>query len=589
MGKDMTNKNRDHARCRLARAVRQVTRTCAITALAGLVMTTGSAVMAAEPMLLAQAQTGAAETRSEAEVVVLETLQGLRFVPVLDEIETAGVKSSGLDVSRVPLLDTDDFRALASRYLGETLTLGDLQRLIDEVVVYSRESDRPVVDVLVPEQDVTGGTVQVVVLEGRLGTVSTVNNRWFRSSFLAENIRLRGGEPVSARSLQEDLAWLNRNPFRQVDAVFIPGAEPGTTDIRLQVQERFPVRVYASYENSGNEFIGRDLWSAGFNWGNVFDTDHQFGYQYDRNSGSEGNLEGHHLNYVAPLPFRHILTLTASHVETDSSLLADVFDVGGRSTRFGARWWMPLKRGSYETLEHGLQGGIDFKRTNNNLDFFGNTVIDDAAELAQFAVQYAGSLPDRGGLNSWYVDLVYSPGGLTSKNEDEFLDRIRSDATADYAYARLGYDRLTRLPQRFTWSLGVSVQQSGDRLLPSEQIGVGGQATVRGFEEREISGDSGVLVTNELRTPSWRLPGNHWLAVNSEYQFLAFFEWGQARNKHAVAGEFKQQSLSSAGIGFRYRLSNYLTIQADHGWQLVGKDYDPDDDSRTHVRVLASY
>lgn len=587
MGKDMTNKNRDIAHRRLTRAVGKVLRPGVAAVLAGLVTVSGVAVTVADDLMLAQAST-TGEARSGAEVVILQTLQGLRFVPALDEVETAGVKVAGLDVARVPMLDTQAFRAIADRYLGETLTLGELQRLIDEVVVYSRSSDRPVVDVLVPEQDVTGGTVQVVVLEGRLGTVSAVNNRWFRSSFLANNIRLSGGEPVSARTLQEDLAWLNRNPFRQVDAVFVPGAEPGTTDIRLQVQERFPLRVYASYENSGNEFVGRDLWSAGFNWGNVFDTDHQFGYQYDRNSGSQGALEGHHLSYVAPLPFRHILTLTASYVETDSNLF-DIFDIGGRSTRVGARWWMPLERGSFESLEHGIQGGVDFKRTNNNLDFFGFEVFDDTAELAQFVVQYAGSVPDRGGLNSWYADLVYSPGGLTSKNEDEFLNEIRTGATADYTYVRLGYDRLTRLPRHYTWNFGVSVQQSGDRLLPSEQMGVGGQASVRGFEEREISGDSSVLVTNELRTPSRRLSGDNWFSVNSEFQFLAFFEWGQARNEDAIVGEFEQQALSSAGLGFRYRLSNHLTIQADHGWQLVGKNYDPEDDARTHVRVLASY
>ncbi len=588
MGKDMTNKNRDLTHRRLERAVKLATKSGVAAALAGLVMATGAAAMAADGMMLAQASTEAGETRSEAEVVILQALKGLRFVPTLDEVEPAGVEGSGLDIARVPMLDTRAFRAIADRYLGETLTLSDLQRLIDEVVIYSRASDRPVVDVLVPEQDVTSGTVQIVVIEGRLGTVSSVNNRWFRSSFLTGNIRLRGGEPVSARTLQEDLAWLNRNPFRQVDAVFVPGAEPGTTDVRLQVQERFPLRVYASYENSGNEFVGRDLWSAGFNWGNVFDTDHQFGYQYDRNSGSRGALEGHHLSYVAPLPFRHILTLTASYIETDSNLF-DIFDIGGRSTRVGARWWMPLKRGSSEHLEHGIQAGVDFKRTNNNLDFFGFEVFDDTAELAQFVVQYAGSVPDRGGLNSWYADLVYSPGGITSKNEDEFLNEIRTGATADYTYVRLGFDRLTRLPRHFTWNLGVSAQVSGDRLLPSEQFGVGGQSSVRGFEEREISGDSGVLVTTELRTPSQRLPGEGWFSVNSEYQFLAFMEWGQARNQDAIGGEFEQQALSSAGVGFRYRLSNHLTLQADHGWQIVGKNVNPDDDSRTHVRVLVSY
>lgn len=523
---------------------------------------------------------------AQADAAVLEELKGLVFVSAMTDVQAAGVSATGVDATRVPLLDNAEFAALAAPYLGQRLTLGALQGLVDKIVVFCREHDRPVVDVMVPEQDVTAGTVQIVVLEGRLGTVSTVGNRWFKSDFLIGQIRLKPGEPVSAKTLNEDLAWLNRNPFRHVDAVFVQGSRPGTTDIQLQVRERYPLRVYGSYQNSGNAIIGKDIYSVGANWGNVFDTDQQAGYQYDR-SGKADTLEAHHLNYSLPLPWRHVVSLSASHVTTESNLF-NAFGLGGRSTRVGARYGMPLPS-PRASVEHGVQLGVDYKRSNNNLEFFGTQIFDDSTDIVQLVAQYDGAAQDGYGVNSWYGKLVMSPGGLTGDNSDETFAATRAGATARYNYLQLGYARQTRLPKDYSWSLKADAQFADSRLLASEQFGVGGQSSVRGFEEREANGDSGVLLSNELRTPSLRLPSGGWFAERSELQLLAFLDVGLAATHDARNGEADRRELAGTGVGLRYRLGNNATVQADYGWQLAGEDIDPADDTRLHMNILLSY
>ena len=42
---------------------------------------------------------------------------------------------------------------------------------------------------------------------------------------------------------------------------------------------------------------------------------------------------------------------------------------------------------------------------------------------------------------------------------------------------------------------------AADPLIPAEQMGVGGHATVRGYEEREFLGDNAITGTLEFRTP----------------------------------------------------------------------------------------
>ena len=67
--------------------------------------------------------------------------------------------------------------------------------------------------------------------------------------------KVASASPPDRRStpveLETDLDWANRNPFRQVEAVFGPGKDLGLTDVNIQVMDRKPWQVYAGYANSG--------------------------------------------------------------------------------------------------------------------------------------------------------------------------------------------------------------------------------------------------------------------------------------------------------------------------------------------------
>jgi len=544
-------------------------------------------------MTICTVSAAAANTRTaegagpaEADALVLDRLRGLKFVSSVDDVVVEGVAVEGVAIDDLDVLAGAEFRAAAAGYLGQPLHLADLERLVQETVAHCRENDRPVVDVLVPEQDVTAGTVQVVVLEARLGRVTASDNRWFENASILGAMRLSPGDKVSASTLEQDLAWLNRNPFRQVDAVFVQGAEPGTTDVQLEVKERYPLRPYVAYNNSGNPAVGEHMVSAGVNWGNVFDTDHRAGYQYER-TGKDDGLAAHRLSYTAPLPWRHELSLSASHVETDSELL-DVFGLSGRSSSVAVRYSLPVPGPAIAGFSHQVQAGIDWRRTNNNLEFFGNEVFDDSSDIVQLAAEYSGRLPDQFGLNRWYASLAVSPGGLSGRNDDERFAAMRPGATADYVYGGLGYERLHRLPGDFTLSAKVDLQWSDSRLLASEQFGAGGPASVRGFESREVSGDSGLFVSNEIRTPAYAVPFTGDFDAG-KLQLLAFLEYGWVETRDPLPGESRDEELSSTGIGLRYTFSNHISLEADYGWQMTGRNLDSDRDGKAHVNLLLSF
>jgi hemolysin activation/secretion protein len=449
--------------------------------------------------------------------------------------------------------------------------------MVRDIVVYYRENDRPVVDVIVPEQDITTGVVQLIVLEGRLGEIRVEGNEWFSSRFLADQVRMEPGDIFDEGELRDDLRWVNNNPFRDVNFIYTPGKERGTADLVLQTEDRFPVRFFAGYEDSGNDLTDDSRYFAGFNWGDALLLDHQMNYQYTTNPDGK-KLRAHSGSYIMPLPWRHTWTFFGSYVETKADVPAP-FNLEGVSWQASTRYAVPLRDiGPYR---HEWTGGFDFKQTNNNLEFGGIAVVNTPTEICQWVVGYDASMQDAWGGTTAGIQSFISPGGWTEKNRTANFQTLRAFANDEYVYTVASLDRVTRLPEDFTLGTRFKYQFANANLLPSEQFGLGGYQTVRGYDEREANGDGGYLVSLEVRTPPVSISDG---TIPDQLQFLAFWDYGCTFNRTLLPGE----DPNSVGPGVRYVITPYFSFRFDYGFQLyqavAGRH-----GSRGHIGAVLSY
>ncbi len=512
-------------------------------------------------------------------------LNGIIFVNDASKVRKQAAEKQGLTFDGVPLLDSPDFRPGMRARLGKPLTMAELNDIAREVVLFYRAEDRPVVDAIVPEQDVTNGYVQILVQEGHVGQVKVEENKHFSSDRLRGYVRAQSGDAISSEETLSDLDWINRNPFRRVDLAFERGGSAGETDLVLLTQDRFPLRVYGGYENTGTESTGQDRLLAGFNWGDAFGLDHQLNYQFTT-SPDYDKFNTHWGSYVVPLPWRHELTLLGAFTRTQPEVETG-FNEDGESWQTSARYEIPLKR--HDAYEHSLTLGFDFKRSNNNLEFGGSSVFGTDTDIAQWSIGYGGMLPDRYGQTRGNITLYYSPGGMTSNNSDEAFQVARDGAESSYIYALLNLQRDTNLPGGFTWVARGAAQISDGPLLGSEQLGFGGATSVRGYEERQGNGDKGWMISNEIYTPSISVANMVGARnVKDSLRFLAFVDYGVAYDESPSAPD-STAIFASVGPGVRYSLSNYLTVQYDYGFQLTDANQDDRHTGRHHLSVLMSY
>lgn len=523
-----------------------------------------------------------AEDTAKLNAVLITSLEGIAFGSTPQSAQELGNVSGVVATDDLPLLNSAEFlTAVANNYLRKPATLASITQLNRDVVTFFKEKGLPVVDVIIPEQDITAGTLRFIVLLARLGTVKVDGNHWFSDELIASKLRTAPGGVLEAKSIIEDLNWMNQNPFRRVGLVYARGSEVGTTDVVLQVEDRRPFRFYAGYENSGNKATGDSRWMAGVNWGNAFGKDHQANYQFTMADKYE-DFYAHSGSYVVPLPWRHTLTVYGAYANSSAEVIAGLVDAEGESYSTGFRYSIPLA--AKPKLNHEVFFGYDYKFSSNAINFGGTTLPANKTEIHQFNAGYAGELRDSLGSTAVTATVFVSPGDFGGHNNDNDFSTVSPGSASDYTYGRLTVERVTKLPLDFSLVASITGQLSTGNLLVSEQLGAGGYASLRGYDEREANAEEGFVSKVEIRTPSFAVG-----SANSQLQLLAFWDHAELRRYDAVPLSPDGYSLGSAGVGLRYNFSTYISLRADYGWQIKDSSLGDTGDSRGHVGVIVSY
>ncbi|WP_220791746.1 ShlB/FhaC/HecB family hemolysin secretion/activation protein [Gluconacetobacter dulcium] len=506
----------------------------------------------------------------DTEQVGTKRLLGISIVPPgLDGWQGGG---DGVFVSR-ELDDTlrgTSFQAAMRARIGRPLTMADINAVVDTIYKEYRRAGRPFMFVSIPPQKVSGGHLQIVVDEYRVGKVSVSGNRWFRTADLLNVGGLESGQRLTLGREQEALDRLNGNPFRSAVAVTAAGAERGLSDVTLKVSDHMPLRGYAGFDTGGTPILGRQEWFLGGSVGRL-PLDGTLSYQFTH-AVSEW-YSAHALNYSMTLPWHDRIQVFGDYawerpqISMSSALGPIRMTENGHSGQASIRYlhdFRPLFLGDV-LIRQQLSGGFDYKTTNNAIEFGGVNVYAGSAEVAQFPVSYLLSETDKWGQTTFRNTLTFSPGGLTGGNSKRAMQTIVPGASAGYVYDTMSLSRLTYLPLGMSWSLDAVGQVSSGNLMYSNQIGLGGLYTTRGYFTSSAYGSEGVTVQNELHSPAWSV----WKGWDTE-QVGAFVDYGHVSQVKRIPQGVNSLDLASVGLDAKMKVRDYLDVTFNVGWRLAG-------------------
>lgn len=501
------------------------------------------------------------------------------------------------DVRGAHILSASDLARLTAPYVGPNRVFGDVQKALDAVEAAYRDAGYSAVQVIVPEQELNQGVVRFEVTETPIGAVTVSGNK----AFSTENIRrslpaLREGETPNGRLISESVQLANENPAKQVEVVLGMGKKEGTVDARVAVTEEPIQRWYLTADNSGTRPTGRIRLGATYQHANLFDRDQTLSVSYltspNKDIGIDDRPEHTKVDVFSVgyrMPFYDIgdsldLIYAYSNATTPSTTAPTGAPLGiavlGKGEIVAARWnHYFARRGEYSSR---LILGFDWKSVDSQT---GGCAIGSSASCIKYVTSplsatYIGKLEKPGKLLDYSLGLAHNiPMG--SRYEYPANSGV-GDRFSLAAGNRQSRDDFTILKASFSysdtvfhdWLLRVAAngQSSlGSALVSTEQIGLAGSNAVRGFLERIIATDSGVVGNIELYTPE--LAPKFGLA-RGNLRGLVFYDTAVGRLHNAPADPTRR--LSSWGVGLRYGLNKDVSVKFDVAQIL---DYGPPNES----------
>jgi len=292
-----------------------------------------------------------------------------------------------------------------------------------------------------------------------------------------------------------------------------------------------------------------------------------------------------------------------SHVHSEH--LGYSFHNKGHSWQGSFRYDISLKPRGY--WMQWITVGADFKQTNNNLEFSEIPIFSKIAALLQFVGGYRFQLEPTWASLLFKIDVMVSPNfNMPHQNALDY-ESLRPFAKPFYVYGKAFFESTIRLPYKICFIGRVQGQLASRNLLPSEEFGIGGMDTVRGYEERIANGDRGALINLELFTPplffqdcAVCLDGNCVSCedrfkkrccntIRDSFRLLGFVDIGTTAVQKNIPGEKSGETLVGVGPGLRYLIEPYLHLQVDYGLRLTKVDQDNRGGGRFHFVAIASF
>jgi hemolysin activation/secretion protein len=483
--------------------------------------------------------------------------------------------ASGIETGSAFRLRPARMRASLKGFLGRPLSRRLIAQVEAAVALDYRRAGYPFVSVSTPAQELTGGVLQIRVIEFSLGQLTVKGATRTPQAYIAGHVRARAGGPIDSDDLSEDLDALNRYPFRRIDAVFTPGASLGQTDLILNAVETKPWSVYAGYSNSGSPSTGWDRYFAGARVGGLLGRDSLLSDQFtasgdalfDKERLFSGVAYPHYLSdavsLVVPTNPRGQIEAVFDWIQTNQ--ISAPFTV--RQTTFEASLGYRFALSNLGGATSGwgeARFGVEARRQEILTLFTGAGQASDlSVEVYQLYFGYAKSAYDALGRTD--LDLVahLSPGVLDAAAGKAQALLFSKGRVSDVRYAYLGLtlSRTTKLPFGLAWSSQLIGQYSPRPLEGTEQMGIGGQGLVRGYNLEDGAFDQAIVLRDELHGPALAWPK----MAPVQLAPYAFVDAGSGRDDHTgyVA------SAASVGLGGEFQIGGRLALSLDGAYALT--------------------
>ncbi|WP_259370189.1 ShlB/FhaC/HecB family hemolysin secretion/activation protein [Pseudomonas mosselii] len=379
-----------------------------------------------------------------------------------------------------------------------------------------------------PQQDLSSGHLQVLVVEGRLeglrpDPASGLSDRELGMAFPGDI-----DQRLNLREIEQMVDQLNRLPSNKAQMELTPGKAVGGSEVLVRNTQQKPWRASLSRNNEGQRSTGEQMLNLGLEWDSPLGLADQLmlrgGHDVvsDHTQGSKNGV----LFYNLPWGWWNF---TYSYSESEYRSLAQANGFAFKQTGDSQNHQLRAERVVHRdaTSKTSLNAGMAHLRTNNYIEDSRLAGSSNRLSEAQFGINHGRRL----GNAFVNLDLGTQEGIGAFDAQDNGHPRPGQPVARYRKYsATLSYVQGFNLfGERLSFTSLATGQRSEDVLFSPQRISLGGLSSVRGLKDQSLSGDSGGYWRNDLR---WTRPVN-WPLLQplvAEYGLGLGYDLGVIRN-----------------------------------------------------------
>jgi len=417
-------------------------------------------------------------------------------------------------------LPAADRQRLLKPYVGQCLGVSQLNELLKVITDYYIDKGRVTSRAYLPQQDLSSGHLQVLVVEGKLEGLKGAQGSSVTDRELAMAFPGKVGAALNLREVEQLVDQLSRLPSKQAQMELTPGTQVGGSDVVVKNTPQKPWRASLSRNNDGQKSTGEQQWGAGLEWDSPLGLADQLVLRggHDAVSDHQKTSKNSMLYYNVPWGWWNF---SYTYSESDYRTLADLngykLKQYGDSQNHQLRAERVIHRD--DVSKTSVNVGLAHLRTNNYL--LDARLGPSSNRLSELQVGINHGRRIGSGFVNFDLGMQNGIGAFDAQSNNQERDREGNlTSTPNYRKytATVSYlQPFTLWGESFSFSSLATGQRSEDVLFSPQRISLGGSASVRGFKDQQLSGDSGGYWRNDVR---WARP------VTLDWLRPAFAEYG---------------------------------------------------------------
>nr|WP_303049701.1 ShlB/FhaC/HecB family hemolysin secretion/activation protein [Pseudomonas viridiflava] len=432
-------------------------------------------------------------------------------------------------IDRIELKGADSLSAaerddLIKPYIGQCLGVPQLNELLKVITDHYIEKGLVTTRAYLPQQDLSKGDLQVLVIEGKLENLRGAADSGLSARELAMTFPGQEGTMVNLREIEQMVDQLNRLPSNQTQMELTPGKAVGGSDVVVKNTPQKPWRANLSRTNEGQRSTGEQQWNAGLEWDNPLGLADQFSLRggHDAISDRQKASRNASLSYSMPWGWWTFSYLYSTSEYRSVAQASNIdFKQDGDSQNHQFRAERVVHRDALSKTS--LNAGLAYLRTNNYVEDSKLALSSNRITEAQFGINHGRRI----GSAFLNIDLGMQQGiGALDAQGNHDPGPGQADARYRKYTGTLSYLQPFQLwGEKLTFTSLATGQRSEDVLFSPQRQSLGGSSSVRGYKDQFLSGDSGGYWRNEVRltrpvTLDWIRP------VFAEYGAAAGYDQG---------------------------------------------------------------